>query len=206
MPRRKRIESVFLNIPYDREFEDLYLAYIVGLTQLGLRVNVTLAIPNQGRLEAIIDLIKESNFSIHDLSRIKSSKGIPRFNMPLELGLALHRSHVTRGRHRVYVFESKPYRAQRSTSDINGIDPQIHNQTPKGVMRGLRNIFRQPGDVTTVPEMLLSYRAVKKKLSELRLNAGGQSLFQASVFHDLTVAALVEFDRLKRLRAGMANR
>ena len=73
-------------------------------------------------------------------------------------------------------------------------------------MRGLRNIFRQPGDVTTVPEMLLSYRAVKKKLSELRLNAGGQSLFQASVFHDLTVAALVEFDRLKRLRAGMANR
>jgi hypothetical protein len=206
MPRRKRIESVFLNIPYDREFEDLYLAYIVGLTQLGLRVNVTLAIPNQGRLEAIIDLIKESNFSIHDLSRIKSSKGIPRFNMPLELGLALHRSHVTRGRHRVYVFESKPYRAQRSTSDINGIDPQIHNQTPKGVMRGLRNIFRQPGDVTTVPEMLLSYRAVKKKLSELRLNAGRQSLFQASVFHDLTVAALVEFDRLKRLRAGMANR
>ena len=206
MPRRKRIESVFLNIPYDREFEDLYLAYIVGLTQLGLRVNVTLAIPNQGRLEAIIDLIKESNFSIHDLSRIKSSKGITRFNMPLELGLALHRSHVTRGRHRVYVFESKPYRAQRSTSDINGIDPQIHNQTPKGVMRGLRNIFRQPGDVTTVPEMLLSYRAVKKKLSELRLNAGRQSLFQASVFHDLTVAALVEFDRLKRLRAGMANR
>jgi hypothetical protein len=206
MPRRKRIESVFLNIPYDREFEDLYLAYIVGLTQLGLRVNVTLAIPNQGRLEAIIDLIKESNFSIHDLSPIKSSKGIPRFNMPLELGLALHRSHVTRGRHRVYVFESKPYRAQRSTSDINGIDPQIHNQTPKGVMRGLRNIFRQPGDVTTVPEMLLSYRAVKKKLSELRLNAGRQSLFQASVFHDLTVAALVEFDRLKRLRAGMANR
>jgi len=206
MPRRKRIESVFLNIPYDREFEDLYLAYIVGLTQLGLRVNVTLAIPNQGRLEAIIDLIKESNFSIHDLSRIKSSKGIPRFNMPLELGLALHRSHVTRGRHRVYVFESKPYRAQRSTSDINGIDPQIHNQTPKGVMRGLRNIFRQLGDVTTVPEMLLSYRAVKKKLSELRLNAGRQSLFQASVFHDLTVAALVEFDRLKRLRAGMANR
>jgi hypothetical protein len=59
----KRIESVFLNIPYDPEFEDLYLAYIVGLTQLGLHVNATVAVPNQGRLETIIGLIEESSFS-----------------------------------------------------------------------------------------------------------------------------------------------
>jgi hypothetical protein len=201
VPRSRRTESVFLNIPYDRGFEDLYLAYIVGLTQLGLRVNATVGVPNQGRLKTIIGLIEESNFSIHDLSRIELSKGIPRFNMPVELGLALYRSHVTRGRHRVYVFESKPYRMQQSTSDINGIDPQIHNETAKGVMAGLRNILRQPGDVTSVPEMLTSYRAVRKKLSALRLNAGGQSLFQASVFHDLVLAALVESQKLIERRA-----
>ena len=166
MASRKRIESVFLNIPYDNEFEDLYVAYIVGLTQLGLDVNATLAVSNQGRLETIIGLIAKSDYSIHDLSRIEISKGIPRFNMPVELGLALYRSYVTKGRHRVYVFESKPYRTQRSTSDINGIDPQIHHGTPKGVMAGLRNILRQPGDVTTVPEMLRSYRAVRRKLPE----------------------------------------
>jgi len=206
MARRKRIESVFLNIPYDKGFEDLYLAYIVGLTQLGLRVNATLAVPNQGRLETIIVLIGKSNFSIHDLSRIELSKGIPRFNMPVELGLALYRSHETKGRHRVYVFESKPYRAQQTTSDINGIDPQIHHGTPKGVMAGLRNIFRQPGDVTTVPEMLISYRAVKRKLPELRLNAGGKSLFEASVFHDLTLAALVESQKLIQRRVRSHRR
>jgi hypothetical protein len=202
VPRRRRIASVFLNIPYDEGFEDLYLAYIVGLNQLGLHVNATLAVPNQGRLGTIIGLIEESEFSIHDLSRIELSKGIPRFNMPVELGLALYRSHVTRGRHRVYVFESKPYRAQRSTGDINGIDPQIHNGTAKGVMAGLRNIFRQAGDATTVPEMLASYRAVRKKLPKLRLNAGGKSLFEASAFHDLTLAALVESEKqiMKRKR------
>jgi hypothetical protein len=201
--RRRHIESVFLNIPYDRQFEDLYLAYIVGLTQLGLRVNAAVGVPNQGRLETIIHLIEESNFSIHDLSRIELSKGIPRFNMSLELGLALYRSRVTRGRHRVYVFESKRYRAQRSTSDINLIDPKIHNGTAKGVMAGLRNIFRQPGDVTTVPEMLISYRAVRKRLPQFRLNAGGKSLFEASVFQDLTLAALVESQKLinRRVRA-----
>ena len=196
VPPAKRIESVFLNSPYDRPFEDLYLAYIVGLTQLGFRINAALAVPNQGRLNTITQLIEESDFSIHDLSRIEASNGVPRFNMPVELGLALYRSHVTRGRHRVFIFESRRYRAQRTTSDVNGIDPQIHNGKPRGLMSGLRNIFRQPGDVTTVPEMLASYRAVKQKIPQLRKNSGGKSLYEAAVFQDLTVAALVESQKL----------
>jgi hypothetical protein len=89
------------------------LAYIVGLTQLGLRVNATLAVPNQGRLESIIQPIGQSDFSIHDLSRIEVSEGIPRFNMPVELGLALYRSHIAKGRHRVFVFETKSEVYQR---------------------------------------------------------------------------------------------
>lgn len=119
--------------------------------------------------------------------------------MPLELGLALYRSRTTRGRHKDFVFESKPYRMQRSTSDISGIDPQIHNKTPKGIMAGLRNIFYQANG-TTVPEMLSSYRAVKRKLSELRRNAGSRSLFEASALKDLVVAALVEREKILQRR------
>ena len=162
------------------------------MTQLGLRVHAALAVPNQGRLETIIELMEESKFSIHDLSRVEVSRGVPRFNMPVELGLALYRSHTTKGKHRVFIFETKAHRAQRSTSDVNGIDPQIHRGTPRGLMSALRNIFRQPGDATTVPEMLASYRAVKRKLPELRRNAGSKSLFEAAIFQDLTVAALVQ--------------
>ena len=51
-----------------------------------MKINVTLAVPNQGRLDAIIGLIEASDLSIHDLSRVELSRGIPRFNMPLELG------------------------------------------------------------------------------------------------------------------------
>jgi hypothetical protein len=192
VPRTRTIESVFLNIPYDPPFEDLYLAYIVGLTQLGLQIRVALAVPNQGRLATIIDLIEKSDFSIHDLSRVEISHGVPRFNMPVELGLALYRSHMTKGKHRVFIFEKQAQRAQRSTSDVNGIDPQIHKGTAKGVMCVLRNIFRQAGDTITVPEMLASYRAVKRKLPELRRNAGSKSLFEVAIFQDLTVAALVQ--------------
>jgi hypothetical protein len=104
--------------------------------------------------------------------------------MPLELGMALYRSHTTNGRHRVFVFEKKAYRTLRSTSDINGIDVQIHKGRAKGV-----------------PEMLASYRAVKRRLPELRQNAGIPSLFEASIFSDLIVAALVERERIIKLRA-----
>jgi hypothetical protein len=197
--RSKRLQSVFLNVPYDSRFESLFLAYVVGLTQLGLKINLTLAVPNQGRLERIVKLIEKSDVSIHDLSRIELTSGIPRFNMPLELGLALYRRRATKGRHLVFIFEKKAYRMQRSTSDINGIDPQIHNGRPKRVMAGLRNIFFQD-DKTTVPEMLSSYRAVKRKLRELQRNAGSKSLFEPLVFNDLVLAALVERERIIHLR------
>jgi hypothetical protein len=165
VPKRRPVESVFLNIPYDKGFEDLYLAYIVGLSQLGFRLNVTLAVPNQGRLDTIIELIEKS-----DLFHSKRGKD----------------------KHRVYIFDAKPYRAQRSTSDVNGIDPQVHNGSPKNLMVGLRNIFRQPGDVTTVPEMLASYRALQKQLSNIRKRAGGGSLFGAAIFQDIVLASLIE--------------
>jgi len=113
--------------------------------------------------------------------------------MPLDLGLALYRAHVTKGRHRVYIFETKAFRAQRSTSDVNSIDPKIHGGKPTQLMARLRDIFRQPGDSTTVPGMLASYRAIKERLPEFRKNAGGSSLFETAIFEDIALAALVDF-------------
>jgi hypothetical protein len=199
MPRTKKPEPVFLNIPYDNQFQDLFVAYVVGLTQLGLDVTATLAHPNQDRLAKIIELIEKSKFSIHDLSRIEASHGIPRFNMPLELGIALYRS--AKATHEVFVFESKAFRAQRSTSDINKMDARIHNGRPKGVMSALRSLFRQADDPMTVPEMQRSFRAVRAKLPLLLKSAGSKSPFEKTVFEDLKVAALVEREVIKRAGA-----
>lgn len=195
--RAKRRPGVFLNIPYDDDFEDLYLAYVVGLTQLGFDVQVTIGVPNDDRLATIIKLIEQCDVSIHDLSRIEVSKRIPRFNMPLELGLALYRSHSCNGRHRVFVFEKKTYRAQKSTSDINKLDPRIHRGTVKGVMAGLRDCLI-PENGTSVPEMLASYRAVKDRVPLLKRNAGSKSLFSPSAFNDLKIAALANFEALRK--------
>jgi len=48
--------------------------------------------------------------------------------------------------------------------------------------------------------MLASYRAVRRKLPDLRRNSGGESLFAAAVLQDITVAALVESQKLLERR------
>jgi hypothetical protein len=67
---RVRDEDVFLNIPYDARFENLLLAYIAGISAFGFAPRATLEIPfGQRRLDRILSLIRQSRYSIHDLSR-----------------------------------------------------------------------------------------------------------------------------------------
>jgi hypothetical protein len=58
----KRRITVFLNIPYDAKFERLYLAFIAGLTGLGLDPRCVLEIPPQARawnrLDRIVRLLR----------------------------------------------------------------------------------------------------------------------------------------------------
>jgi len=186
---KKLNESVFLNIPYDKEFEDLYLAYLTGLTMLGLVVKITSEAPNNNsRLDTIIKLIQASTYSIHDLSRISTVDGVPRFNMPLELGMALYHAKVGPEEHHVYIFEQESYRIQRSTSDLNGIDAFIHDGTPKKIMANLRSIFRREAEISKVPEMMRVFQELKRSLPTIKKNAGTDSLFEGAIFKDIVLA------------------
>jgi hypothetical protein len=67
--------GVSLNVPYDRGFEFLYLAYIAGLIAFGLEPRATLKIPGgERRLDRIHDLIRDCRYSFHDLSRVDKSE------------------------------------------------------------------------------------------------------------------------------------
>ena len=59
MPPPPDPNSVFLNVPYDEEFSSLYVAYIVGLCQLGMDPHLASEIPGGGRrLDRIFVLIQ----------------------------------------------------------------------------------------------------------------------------------------------------
>jgi hypothetical protein len=180
--------GVFLNIPYDEEFSSLYIAYLVGLCQLDLVPHIASEISGgKRRLDRILELIQGCRYSVHDLSRVEVSpapSAVPRFNMPLELGMTITWASLHPKIHTWFVWESEPYRLQRSLSDLNGTDANIHNGTPEGVLRGLRNALgrdRPP----SVPQMGKVFELVKSALNSIFLRNGTRNPYDRSVFLDL---------------------
>jgi len=186
--------AVFVNIPYDERFRRLYLAYIVGLTQLGLEPRATLGISgSERRLDRILALIQSCRYSIHDLSRVEVDRTpprTPRFNMPFELGMAVTWASINPRQHSWFNFESRDRRVQKSLSDLNGTDPNIHGGAVEGVMRELCSAFvRARTARPVVPEMMRTYRELSRKLDAIMAAAGSRSVFEARVFDDLCFAA-----------------
>jgi hypothetical protein len=78
------------------------------------------------RFEKILKLIRACDLSVHDISRVQldSSSGLPRFNMPLELGadLALRlEGSATDRKRRVLVMDAELHRYDQTLSDISGM-------------------------------------------------------------------------------------
>ena len=186
-------DSVFLNIPYDRRFSRLYLAYIAGLIELGLTPKATLGIPGgTARLDRIFDLIQTCRYSVHDLSRVQidlAPPPTPRFNMPFELGLSIGWAKLNPQRHTWFVYETQNRRAQKSISDLNGTDCNIHKGTPEGVMRELCNAFVRRKNRPTVGQMIQTYNFLHRSIPKLRRHSGAQTIFEARIFEDLLVLA-----------------
>lgn len=194
-------DSVFLNVPYDEKFRNIYLAYLSGLVSLGLNPKATLAIPGGiTRLDRIFALIQSCRYSLHDLSRVELDRTrppTPRFNMPMELGMAVAWAKLNPREHTWFVFESMERRAQKSISDLNGTDCNIHGGTVEGVMRELCNAFVRRKQRMAVPEMLRVYVEVRKRLPELIGSSGAASVFEPRIFDDLLVAAADARDFLR---------
>lgn len=191
-------QAVFLNIPYDQKFQPLYLAYIVGLVQLGLVPRLTIQIPGGARrLDKILEEIVRCRYSIHDLSRVELDRNppfvTPRFNMPFELGLAVTWQKLHPRQHSLFVFESVAHRIEKSLNDLNGTDPHIHDGQVEGVLRELNNAFERPGNQPAVPEMRKAYRRVLRQSKKVLQDAGAKSLFEARAFNSLCYIARPEF-------------
>lgn len=193
-------ESVFLNVPYDAEFENLLLAYIVGISAFGFTPRATLEIPfGQRRLDRILSLIRQSRYSIHDLSRVqldRKAPRTPRFNMPFELGLTVALERSAHRDHSWIVCETVPHRIKKSLSDLDGTDAYIHGGTVAGVFREMGNAFvgsrRQP----TVTEMSQIYRLLRAQFRMILKEAGARDAFNARVFKELCVLASTAADEL----------
>lgn len=197
-----RSSSVFLNVPFDPGYEPLFIALIGSLVALGQRPTCVLEVPGLGavRRDRLMRHIGSCYLSIHDLSRVQVSRAngllVPRFNMPLELGIALAVSHYSRN-HAVVLLEAIPYRIQYSTSDVNGIDPQIHGGTQRGILECMLNVFGDGADDAR-EELIAVTRALGRFARDLKRSRRLKHLFHADVFRSLILAATKIVDARQR--------
>jgi hypothetical protein len=117
--------------------------------------------------------------------------------MPFEAGLAVA-SFLSGPKRNWYVLESERYRLQKSLSDLNGYEVNIHEGTIEGIVAVLLDIFpyrpSQPGPA----ELRTLCRLLAKAAPEIKSQSSGD-LFRPRAF-DLLRETAVQFSRRTRIR------
>jgi hypothetical protein len=133
--------SVFLNCPYDPEYQRLFDCAVLAVTCCGFTPRSALESGTvaEPRMTRITRAIFESKYSIHDLSRCRGEgdANLARFNMPLELGIAMARRYLSKraaDRHDWLVMVPAGHRYGRYISDLAGFDPVAHDGTERGLI------------------------------------------------------------------------
>jgi hypothetical protein len=80
---------VFINCPFDHQYQKKFRAIVFTPVYCGFEPRGALEVSDasQNRLDKIMKIMAECHYSIHDISRTQLSEGLPRFNMPFELGI-----------------------------------------------------------------------------------------------------------------------
>ncbi len=176
MARNEYAQGVFINCPFDAEYKPLFEAIVFAVLACGFRPRCALEIDDssQVRIDKIFKIIAECQYGIHDISRteVTSASGLPRFNMPLELGMFLAAKRFGAGKQRqkiCLILDILPYRYQQFISDIAGQDIQVHNNRPKDAITLVRNWLRSTSRSTILPGGMEIYR--RFQLFEQRLPA-----------------------------------
>ena len=142
--------NIFINCPFDKEYEPILQAVLFVTVVLGFNPRLATELNDAGesRLAKIQELIEESRYSIHDLSRCQARERGEyfRLNMPFELGIDWGcRKYYgqERDKKRFLILEEKPYRFQATISDLSGCDIETHGARYDKAMTNVRNWLRQ---------------------------------------------------------------
>ena len=139
-------DSVFLNVPFDEKYSRLFDALVFAVHDCGFIARSAREVDDSGqaRVLKILDIVEQSKYGIHDISRagIDRQTGLARFNMPLELGffLGAKRYGTPKQRQkRCLVLDREKFRYRTFCSDIAGQDVRAHHDQPRDAIRAVRD-------------------------------------------------------------------
>jgi hypothetical protein len=137
MPASTSARDVFINCPFDSTYKPVFWAIVFTVLRSGFSPQCALEEDDssENRLAKIQTIIEECRYGIHDISRTEmdGDPPLPRFNMPLELGLffgAKRYGNRDQRAKRALVLDREQYRYQRFISDIAGADIHAHGADP----------------------------------------------------------------------------
>ena len=189
---RSRKRFAFINVPYAKRYERIYLAFIAGAAAHGLIPTAVVHDPSSRfQLDRICDLIDSASCSFHDLSWMTVDSKVPRtprLNMAFELGLAVAFARKARREHRWYVFDRVPYRLQKALSDLGGVRARIYEGTPIALLRELMNALQREKHRPTMDNLMTVYQAVAKVARRIK-RTYSRNLFDTRPFDELRYIA-----------------
>jgi hypothetical protein len=125
--------DVFINCPFSLDYQNHFRAIVFAVVRSGFKPRCAMETDDgaQNRFDKICDIIKECGLGIHDISKteLDGTSQLPRFNMPLELGVFLAAKKfgdLKQKRKRCIIFDRSPYRYQAFISDLAGQDIHSH--------------------------------------------------------------------------------
>ncbi len=165
--------SVFVNCPFDPKYKGLFDTIVFTVFDCGFKPRCAKEVADSGevRIDKIQRIIKECKFGIHDISRVElNENGLPRFNMPLELGLFLGAKKYGVGLQKdkvCLILDSKPYRYQEFISDIGGQDIEAHNDDVEQCISVIRTWLNDASGRKTLPGRKIIHERYKLFMSDL---------------------------------------
>lgn len=158
MAKSAYASNVFVNCAFDEPFKPVQDAILFAILDCGFVPRCALEINNGAdiRIDKINRIIAECKFGIHDISRteLDEHNDLPRFNMPLELGIFLGAKKFgdrTQKNKNCLILDCERYRYQQFISDISGQDIQSHNGEPREAISVVRRWLNDQSGRRTIP-------------------------------------------------------
>ena len=136
---------MFINCPFDDKYLPLLRALLFTVIYCGLEPLLASikSDSSEYRLDKIKEFIKDSDFSIHDISRMKAEKkgDVSRFNLPFELGLDFGCKCYCVGKSdkKILILTEDSHTYDQALSDISGNDIEYHSSDPETLVRKVRD-------------------------------------------------------------------
>jgi hypothetical protein len=158
VPSNLKSNHVFINCPFDSAYRPIFNAIVFAVYDLGFVARCALEEDDAAdfRLSKIERIVEECKFGIHDLSAVAldATTNLPRFNMPLELGLFLGCKRFgpkAQSKKRCLILDADLYRYRTFISDISGQDLRSHSGEAESAIREVRDWLRAASRRRTLP-------------------------------------------------------